>query len=72
MKMKIFLLLVACFFMTLAVSAQDSGILKREQARMELGRKKNAALDAIASLSPALGALRGDNRQYDCRSDQNR
>lgn len=60
MKMKIFLLLVTCFLMTLAVSAQDSEMLKREQARMELGRKKEAALDAIASISPALNALRGD------------
>jgi hypothetical protein len=58
MKIKIFLLLVTCFLVTLDVSAQHSEMLKREQARMELARKKRAALDAIAGISPALNALR--------------
>ncbi len=46
--------------LTLAASAQDSEMLKREQARMERGRKASAALDAIADISPSLKTLRGD------------
>jgi HEAT repeat protein len=58
MKKKIFLLLVTCFFMTLGVSAQDPDKIKKVEAYFEFARKKNAALDAIAGISPALSALR--------------
>jgi HEAT repeat protein len=56
--MKIILLFVICFLMTPAASSQDSKMMREAQATMERGRKKTAALDAIASMSPQLGALR--------------
>lgn len=59
MKIKIYLLFVICFVMTLTVSAQDPEKFTNT-AQVEIARKKDAALDAIANLSPSLKAIKDD------------